>query len=96
MINEQKRQAPRWLGCESGQRKRYLKSLEQDLVLELGPNWRDKILDRSKIGGRHSIQISTSFNLFKFFTFSPSINYDEIWYLKKLSYQPERLQYEQE
>ena len=46
----------------------------------------DKILDRSKIGGRHSIPISTSFNLFKFFTFSPSVNYDEIWYLKKLSY----------
>ena len=30
-------------GCESGQRKRYLKSLEQDLASELGPDWREKI-----------------------------------------------------
>tara|TARA_B100001057_G_scaffold359703_1_gene361937 strand:- start:233 stop:385 length:153 start_codon:yes stop_codon:yes gene_type:complete len=34
---------PTWLGGESGQRKRYLRSLEQDLVSELGPNWREKI-----------------------------------------------------
>lgn len=46
----------------------------------------NEILNRSKIGGKHSIPISTSFNLFKFFTFSPGINYDEVWYLKKLSY----------
>ena len=30
-------------GYESGQRKRYLKSLEQDLASELGPDWREKI-----------------------------------------------------
>ena len=34
---------PTWLGGESGQRKRYLRSLEQDLISELGPNWREKI-----------------------------------------------------
>ena len=34
---------PTWLGGESGQRKRYLRSLEQDLVSELGPNWREEI-----------------------------------------------------
>ena len=44
------------------------------------------ILDRSKIGGKHTIPISTSFNLLKYFTVSPSINYNEIWYFKKLSY----------
>ena len=27
----------------SGQRKRYLKSLEQDLAAKLGPDWREKI-----------------------------------------------------
>lgn len=37
------REIPVWLGGESGQRKRYLRSLEQDLVSELGPDWRDKI-----------------------------------------------------
>ncbi len=47
MTNEQKKQAPRWLGWESGQRKRYLKSLEQDLASELGPNWREKVANSS-------------------------------------------------
>tara|TARA_B100000579_G_scaffold131216_1_gene105944 strand:+ start:2545 stop:5112 length:2568 start_codon:yes stop_codon:yes gene_type:complete len=46
----------------------------------------NSIIDRSKIGGKHTIPISTSFNLLKYFTVSPSMNYDEIWYLKKLSY----------
>ena len=44
------------------------------------------IVDRSKIGGKHTIPISTSFNILKFFTVSPSVNYNEIWYLKKLNY----------
>ena len=44
------------------------------------------IIDRSKIGGKHTIPISTSFNILKFFTVSPSVNYNEIWYLKKLNY----------
>ena len=34
---------PVWGGGESGQRKRYLKSLEKDLVAELGPDWRNVI-----------------------------------------------------
>lgn len=46
----------------------------------------NSIIDRSKIGGKHTIPISTSFNLLKYFTVSPSVNYNEIWYLKKLSY----------
>ena len=44
------------------------------------------IIDRSKIGGKHTIPISTSFNLLKYFTVSPSVHYNEIWYFKKLSY----------
>ena len=32
-----------WVGGESGQRKRYLKSLEKDLAAELGPDWRNVI-----------------------------------------------------
>ena len=34
-----------WVGEESGQRKRYLRSLEKNLVAELGPNRRDKVAD---------------------------------------------------
>jgi len=46
----------------------------------------NSIIDRSKIGVKHTIPVSTSFNLFKYFTFSPNLNYEEIWYLKKLNY----------
>lgn len=46
----------------------------------------NSIIDRSKIGGKHTIPISTSFNLLKYFTVSPSMNYNELWYLKKLNY----------
>lgn len=52
----------------------------------------NSIIDRSKIGGRHTIPISTSFNLLKYFTVSPSLNYDELWYFKKLSYRFDELQ----
>ncbi|MFY0607448.1 MAG: LPS-assembly protein LptD [Cyclobacteriaceae bacterium] len=45
-----------------------------------------EIYDRAKIGGRHTIPISTSFNAFKFFTVSPSFNYQEVWYTRELQY----------
>ena len=54
--------------------------------IEFNLNNFNSILDRSKIGVKHTIPISTSFNLFKYFTFSPNVNYEEIWYLKKLNY----------
>ncbi|MDA7502247.1 putative LPS assembly protein LptD, partial [Chitinophagales bacterium] len=41
-------------------------------------------LDQMKNGVRHSVPVSTSFNLFKYFTFSPSVNYNEYWYLEAL------------
>lgn len=46
----------------------------------------DLLLDRAKIGGKHIIPISTTFKLFKHFTLSPSFNYEEIWYPKRLEY----------
>ena len=39
------KEIPVWVGGESGQRKRYLRSLEKDLVAELGPDRRDKVAD---------------------------------------------------
>lgn len=47
MEEKKVRDIPVWLGGESGQRKRYLRSLEQDLASELGPDWRDKVQDKS-------------------------------------------------
>ncbi len=43
------------------------------------------MLRNSKNGGRHSIPISTTFNVFKFVSVSPSFNYTEWWYLKELN-----------
>lgn len=42
--------------------------------------------DRAKMGMRHSIPISTSFNILKHFVVSPSLSYDEIWYPSRLQY----------
>ena len=47
MTSSQRQQAPQWLGLESAQRKRYLRSVEQELAAELGPDWRDKVADGS-------------------------------------------------
>ncbi len=55
-------------------------------TLEFSADNFDEIYDRAKIGGRHSIPVSTSFNLLKFFTVSPSFNYQEVWYTRELDY----------
>ena len=44
------------------------------------------LLQRAQNGIRHSIPVSTNFNLFRYFTVSPSFNYEEIWYFKKLNH----------
>ena len=46
-MSQNTKKIPVWLGGESGQRKRYLRSLEKELAAELGPDWRDKIADCS-------------------------------------------------
>ena len=38
-MSETKKEIPVWVGGESGQRKRYLRSLEKDLAAELGADW---------------------------------------------------------
>jgi hypothetical protein len=53
--------------------------------LELFSNLKE-LYPQAKIGGKHSIPLSTSFNLLKFFTVSPSVNYQEVWYLRELKY----------
>ncbi|WP_258100726.1 putative LPS assembly protein LptD [Marinoscillum pacificum] len=45
-----------------------------------------EIYKRADIGGRHSVPISTSFNMLKYFTVSPSFNYQEVWYTRELDY----------
>ena len=46
-MSETTKEIPLWVGGESGQRKRYLRSLEKELAAELGPDWREKIAHAS-------------------------------------------------
>ena len=43
-------------------------------------------LKNARKGIRHSIPISYSFKMLRFFTVSPSINYEEKWYFEKLNW----------
>jgi len=43
-------------------------------------------LKQLKNGVQHAIPVSTSFNLLKYFSVSPSFNYTEKWYLKTVQY----------
>jgi hypothetical protein len=43
-------------------------------------------LDHARKGVKHTIPISTSNKIFRYFTISPSINYDERWYFEKLDW----------
>jgi hypothetical protein len=47
----------------------------------------DRLTNDMKNGMQHSIPISTSFKVFKFFTMNPSINIQEKWYSKTISKQ---------
>lgn len=40
-----------------------------------------------KNGIEHSIPISASFNLFNYINLSPSVNYNEKWYFKKVEFE---------
>ena len=57
-----------------------------DSILTVGGNL-NEILDRTQTGVRHSIPISTSFNLLNFVTASPSFQYQEVWFFRKFNYE---------
>ncbi|MEQ9403069.1 MAG: putative LPS assembly protein LptD [Cyclobacteriaceae bacterium] len=59
---------------------------EKNEVIPFNADNFDRILERSQLGGKHTIPISTSLNLLKFFTLSPGFNYQELWYTKELKY----------
>jgi len=45
-----------------------------------------ELLANAQNGGRHSIPISTSFSVLKHINATPSISFNELWYLEELSY----------
>lgn len=55
-------------------------------TLKFNANNLPQILKTAKIYGTHTIPISTSFSLFKYFTVNPSFNYKEVWQVKELDY----------
>ncbi|HET8860914.1 putative LPS assembly protein LptD [Marivirga sp.] len=58
----------------------------QDSIAPFNRETLPYLLERANNGGRHRIPISTSFNVLKFITASPTFNYDEVWYLKELNF----------
>ena len=62
-------------------------SAENDTIVPVKDLGLSGLWDRAQNGVRHQIPISTSMNILKFITFSPSFNYSELWYFKELHYQ---------
>lgn len=58
----------------------------KDSIADINSETIPLLLERAKKGVRHSVPLSTSFKLFNFFTISPSINMDELWYFEKLNW----------
>ncbi|MEQ6166811.1 putative LPS assembly protein LptD [Ekhidna sp. MALMAid0563] len=63
------------------------RSERSDEVIDFNQGNLGEIMDRSKLGGKHTIPISTSLSLLKFFTLNPTFNYQELWYNKELQYE---------
>ena len=62
------------------------RSEQDDSLVSFSPKNLSTLIDRAKIGGRHTIPLATSFAILKYFTVSPSINYTELWYPRELRY----------
>jgi hypothetical protein len=61
-------------------------NLLNDSILPVKQENIKPLLDRMKNGMRHSIPLSTSFNMFKYIQVSPGFNYEESWYLRRLDF----------
>jgi lipopolysaccharide assembly outer membrane protein LptD (OstA) len=46
--------------------------------------FKPQMFNNAKTGIQHSIPLSTNFKLFKYFSASTSVNYEEVWYLKTI------------
>ena len=59
---------------------------DNDTIVPVSQLGLQGLWERAENGVRHQIPISTSMNILKFITFSPSFNYSELWYFKELHY----------
>lgn len=46
--------------------------------------FKKEMFDQAKTGFQHTIPLSTNFKIFKYFSASTSVNYNEVWYLKTI------------
>ena len=46
--------------------------------------FKKEMFDNAKVGMQHTIPLSTNFKLFKYFSGSAAVNYEEVWYLKTI------------
>lgn len=46
--------------------------------------FKQQMFDKMKMGMKHSIPVSASFNLFQYLNISPSVNYNERWYFRRI------------
>ncbi len=63
---------------------RYTSEVRNQFTAKDSTIFTQKTLDEAKFGIRHNLNASTSFNMLKYFTISPSANYKEVWYFKTL------------
>ncbi|MEO9869394.1 MAG: putative LPS assembly protein LptD, partial [Ekhidna sp.] len=62
------------------------RSARLDSILTFNQENFDEINDRSQLGAQHTIPISTSMSVLKYFTLNPTFNYRDLWYTKELQY----------
>ncbi|MEN6502589.1 MAG: putative LPS assembly protein LptD [Tenuifilaceae bacterium] len=60
-------------------------NLENRVQVKEDNLFKSSVVDSMQNGVRHDIPISTSFNLLKFITISPSASYNEFWYLQTIN-----------
>ncbi|HOZ13259.1 MAG TPA: putative LPS assembly protein LptD [Tenuifilaceae bacterium] len=60
-------------------------SLDNRVSVKENNLFKPSVLDSMQNGMKHDIPVSTSFNLLKYVTVSPGVNYSEYWYLKTIN-----------
>ncbi len=60
--------------------------ISSDSIAPFDFNTLPKLVENARNGAKHTIPIGTSLKAFKYFTVSPSANYQELWYSSKLDY----------
>ena len=48
-MSQTTKEIPVWVGGESGQRKRHLRTLEKDLEAAFGPQWREQLASKTTV-----------------------------------------------